>query len=374
MKLEVLIAIKSQGKKDINAILSSMNIDSFARIAVYHYNGSKEEQIDFKGHLVHIYYIAEGTKVAAYNALLKLTDADVALFADPTTKYAPGYSNIIESAFDASPRCDGALFGASKEGKRVGVREVRKHSFSALCMKTNVLRERGISFIDLDDGAYDEGVINVFRHECVAWPSRCIGKGTQILTKDEPLICDEANMAFYDSHHIGTMWPCASLIRHTKQDKKKRLSLRAHINEARKGHRADLFWGYEGENKPIKENPFPFVISLISMLGLAVQLVLSLLIVFTEVQYIPIWVSLIFLVLFVVIYAFASPKTHNAKAIRLTGIAAGIASFAGALTTYLLMNVSWAMSVYGAFICLAVVLGVMYCFSLAHIGRLNLVR
>ena len=369
MKIEVLIAIKSKGKKDISAILSSMNIDSDARIAVYHYNGAKEEKLDYKGHTVCVHYIAAGTKMAAYNELLRLTDADVVLFADPTQRFVSDYGDQIESAFTLYPKCDGMLFGAKKDGKRVGVKEARKHSLSALCMKVTVLREREMAFIDVDDEAYNEGAANAFRHEFVSWPSRCVGNSETILKNDDSIEKDVMNYAFYHSHRLGILWPAASLIQFFRLDKKKRGTLRAHLKEAGAGHRAYLFRGYEEENKPIKENPLPFAVSVISMLGFSIQLILSLLIVFTEVQYIPIWVSLIFLVLFAVIYAFASPKVRNAKVIFVSRITIGMVSFAGALVTYLSMNISWAMSIYGAFICFAVVIGLAYCFVLPRRGR-----
>ena len=363
MKIEVLIAIKSKGKKDISAILSSMNIGSDARVAVYHYNGAKEEKLDYKGHSVCIHYIVAGTKMAAYNELLKLADADVILFADPTQRFVSGYGGQIESAFTLYPKCDGVLFCAKKDGKRVGMKEARRHSFSALCMKAAVLHERGMAFTDMGDEAYNEGAADVFRHEFVAWPSRCAGKIENILTNDVPLECDEISCAFYDSHRLGILWPAASLIRFIRLDKKLSGTLRSHFRKARTGHRAYLFRGYEEENAPIKGNLLPFAVSIISMLGFAAQMVLSLLIVFTETQYIPIWVSLIFLVLFAIIYAFASSRAHNANAILANGIAISLTSFGVGLATYLFAGASWAMSIYGAFICLVVVFGLVYCFA-----------
>ncbi len=362
MKIEVLMAIRSKGKKDINAILSFINLDSDARIAIYHYNGVKEERLNYNGHTVNVHYIADGTKMAAYNSLLSLTDAGVVLFADPTQKLITGYQQVIENAFEEKPKCDGILFGAGKEAKRVGSKEVFKHSFAGLCMKTSVLRERELTFIDMDDETFNEGVISVFRSDFVVWPSRCFGRMDPILLNDAPIELDETNHAFYDTHRIGIAWSFMSFGRYLKQDKRKR-SFKDHLKDARAGYHAYLFRGYEEENKRIKENPLPFIISVISLLGLAIQLVLSLLIVFTEVQYIPIWVALVFVVLFAVIYAFAAPKVHNAKAILINGVSVGLASFAAALITYLTMKVSWAMSIYGAFICLVVVLGVMYCFA-----------
>ncbi len=362
MKIEVLMAIRSKGKKDINAILSSINLDSDVRIAIYHYNGAKEERLSYNGHTVNVHYIADGKKMGAYNTLLGLTDAGVVLFADPTQKFITGYQQVIENAFEEKPKCDGILFGAGKEAKRVGSKEVFKHSFTGLCIKTSVLRERELTFIDIDDETFNEGVISVFRNDFVAWPSRCFGKADPIILNDEPIQLDEINRTFYDTHRIGIAWPFLSLGRYLKKDKKKR-SFKDHLRDARAGHHAYLFRGYEEENKRIKENPLPFVIMVMSLLGLAIQLVLSLLIVFTEAQYIPIWVALVFVVLFAVIYAFAAPKVHNAKAILINGISIGAVSFAAALITYLAMKVSWAMAIYGAFICLVVVLGVIYCFA-----------
>ena len=369
MKIEVLIVIKSKGKKDISAILSSMNIDSDARVAVYHYNGAKEEQLDYKGHKVCVHYIAAGTKMAAYNELLKLTDADVVLFADPTQKFVSGYRGQIESAFALYPKRDGILFGAKKDGKRIGTKEVRRHSFSALCMKTSVLHERDMAFIDIDNETYNEGATDVFRHEFVAWPSRCVGKIRPILVNGEPLTIDEANCAFYDSHRLGVLWLVTSFVRFLRLDKEKRGSLKNYLKEARIGNRDYLFKGYGKRNIPIKENPFPFVMSLISMVGFAVQLVLSLLIVFTEVQYIPIWVSLIFLVLFAVIYAFTLSKTHDVKVVLASGFIISLASFGGGLATFLLLNVSWTMAVYGALICSMAVGGLAYCFAPRQLNR-----
>ena len=367
MKIEALIAIKSKGKKDIPAILSSMNIDSDARIAVYHYNGAKEEKLDYKGHSVCVHYIAAGTKMAAYNELLKLSNADVVFFAEVTDKFVQDYQSIIGPCFAKHPRCDGVLFGVEKDDLRIGIKMAKRYSFSALCMKISALQERRLAFIDVDDEAFDAGAIDVFRHEFVAWPSRCAGSSEVLSRNDGFLTRDEASDAFYDTFRIGAGWSLASLCRFFRR--KHGSSLRAHFKKACAGHEAFLLGNYEKENEPIRKNPFPFVILLISMLGLAVQLSLSLLIVFTEVQYIPIWVALIFAIVFAAIYTFALPKVHNAKAVIANGLAIGAASFIGALVTYLCMGVSWAMSIYGAFICLVVVLGMVYCLAPSKVRK-----
>ncbi len=362
MKIEVLMAIRSKGKRDIHAILSSIKLQTDARIAIYHYNGARQETLDYEGHVVNVHYLATGEKLNAYNKLLRLTDADIALFVEPSEKLALNYGSVIADAFVSNPKCDGIVFGFSATGRRLKYNDVERCLLGNMCFKISAINNRGLSFESIAGRVFEAASFEVFKRSFLAWPAKVFGVEEPILTSGLSSAFDEKNHVYLDAYQHGILWPMLSLVRYWSKPKKYRPSLSLHLREASTGYQAYLFRGYE-ENERIGGSLLPYAVCVISLLGLATQTVLSLLIVFTEVQYIPIWVSLVFLVFFAVIYAFVAPKVRNPKFIFITGLSVGLTSFIVSLVTYLLMKVSGPMATYGAFICAVVIVGITYCFA-----------
>ena len=362
MRIEILIAIQSEGKKDIRAILSSIGLASDAIIYVYHYNGSKEGQLDFNGHSVMVVYGPAETKIAAYNVLLNIVSGDCFLFVEPTERLVDGYPMLIESALTSNSKTDGIVFGCQCATKRVKYRSRNSLSLSNLCIRSNFVRSRAASFIDPKDKSCFLGSVQSFVRDCLAWPARFAGVSQTILGKTSNPSLSAIDHGFVDSHIFGMLWPFFFVWRFLRADRKERDGFWAYFRKYRQGHSLYVHQGHVAACEPVKNNLPAFVISCISLTGFATQVVLALLIVFTEVQYIPIWVSLIFLALFGLAYAVSSIKVHNNKALRINTASISVAALIAGLVTYLAMGVSWAMSLYGALICFAVILIVVYCF------------
>ena len=369
MKVETLIAIRSDGKKDISSILSYVGLESDALIYVYHYNGEKAEHFIHNGHQVRVCYGPITTKIGAYNSLLAQSNGDVLLFVEPTERLTPGYFNMIEGALADDSKADGVLFGYSKETKRVRFKFDQHQTLAHLCLRKDAVKSINLSFVETGDPAFFDGPVQVFVQDCLSWPLRFIGKTDSLVVPRETPVIDVKNMAFRDARRFGVFSMFLCLPRFAAQKRSERRPVSLFFSDYWEGRRAYLYQGMKSENQPLKKNLLPFVVSCIALLGLATQLVLALLIVFTETQYIPIWVSIIFLIVFVLAYAFSAPKVHNIRATLINGFSAAVAAFLASLITYLSMNASWALSAYGAFVCLAAVLGIMYCFMPSRIAR-----
>ena len=369
MKIEVLIAIRSKGKKDILAALDSIGLMSDALVYVYHYNGTKKDSFRFGNHNVTVFYGGARTKIEAYNWLLLNAGGDYISFLDLSDRLLEGYANHLTSIIQRNLTADGVLFSCSKEIKRVRSTMVKNVILSNLWMKKETVKQRGLAFIDVYDPHYFSGSTQLFVKDFTAWPSRCVGTVKPATTSVKGDCLDTANYGFFDARRFGYLWPLICFARFSHANKEEPIQFKPFFLAYRRGYLAYAYRGFENENKPLKLFIFPFIVSCIAMVGLATQLVLSLLIVFTEVQYIPIWVSLTFIVSFAVTYALASPRIHNVKAILINGFSTAALSFVVGFLTFLALGVSWAMSLYGAFICGTIIAGLTYCFAPRRIKR-----
>ena len=338
------------------------SLESDAYVACYGEEPSSEEAT-LNGHKIHIETVPYKEISLLRNALLEKLPGGYFFFADKDDVLASGYPKVIEDSFASSPRASGIAFGMGHETKRLKTKELLVHGLNGIAFPSEIVKARNVCF--LRDGSSTEsesasGDCFLFDNGC--WPSIIAGKRHTILLQenkgDAPSVLPKAS--FFYSHAFGVLWWLIYLAKQNKLRKKSGVSFKEFWFQGFQGHRSYLRKGMPLNDD--KGNTLAFVVSIVALVGLAVQSVLSLVVTFTETQYIPIWVSLVFLAIFAVAYAIALPKVRPIKNILITTSAVTVAVIAGCLVVLLCLKVNVYLSIFGAFLCACLTIGITYCF------------
>lgn len=137
------------------------------------------EEVEYKGHKIKFFSMAErGVGLSRTHALLR-ADADISLFADEDIVYVPGYEKLVLDAFAEHPEADMLLFNVQampgRETYHIG-KFGKVHTYNcgryptySMAVKTEAVHKRNITFSLLFGGGakYSNGEDSLFIQECI---------------------------------------------------------------------------------------------------------------------------------------------------------------------------------------------------------------
>lgn len=175
MTMQLLVAAMNT---DPLKLAEEMNIDSDA-IVVNQTDRYAYEEVEYKGHTIKFYSMAErGVGLSRTHALLRAS-ADISLFADEDIVYVPGYEKMVLDAFEKYPQADMLLFNVqAMPGRETyhisGFGRVHKFNCGryptySMAVKTEAVHKRNITFSLLFGGGakYSNGEDSLFIQECI---------------------------------------------------------------------------------------------------------------------------------------------------------------------------------------------------------------
>lgn len=137
------------------------------------------EEIEYKGHTVKFFSMAErGVGLSRNHALLR-ADHDISLFADEDIVYVPGYEKMVLDAFAEHPEADMLLFNVQAmpgretyhigEFGRVRTYNCGRYPTYSVAVKTEMVHKKNITFSLLFGGGakYSNGEDSLFIQECI---------------------------------------------------------------------------------------------------------------------------------------------------------------------------------------------------------------
>ncbi len=318
------------------------------------------QEADVNGHKVVFDVLPLCETSALRNALLENVHEGYLFFADIRDSLVTGYAQRIEDAFVKYPRAAGIAFGCL-EDKRLKVKQAREHGIKGAAFPIAAIKSKGITFLRDGVKEIDSACCDCFLFDNACWPSTLMGlKEEVIVSKQIEQETDLSRDAYYYSHAYGILWWLFYWLKNHSYKKEQNMKFRPFWGMGYRGHRDYLRRGIPLDEG--KGSTLAFVISIISLVGLATQAILSLVVTFTETQYIPIWVSLIFLVVFAVAYAFSMPKVRPLRNVIIVTAAVAVASIIGCMIPLLCLGVNVYLSIFGAFLVTCLVIGITYCF------------
>lgn len=175
MTLQLLVA--AMGKAPLE-LAQEMQIDSDAVIVSQggHY---AYEELDYKGHRIRYFAMAErGVGLSRNHSLLRAS-ADICLFSDDDIIYEPGYAQLVLAAFEAHPRADVLLFNVqAMPGRetyhndsfgRVHWYNCGRYPTYSCAVYTRRIHQKNITFSLLFGGGarYSNGEDSLFLRDCL---------------------------------------------------------------------------------------------------------------------------------------------------------------------------------------------------------------
>lgn len=159
-------------------LAEEMNLDSDA-IIVNQTDCYGYEEVDYKGHTVKFYSMAErGVGLSRNHALLR-ADHDISVFSDEDIVYVPDYENKILEVFEQHPEADMLLFNVKAmpgretyhigEFGRVHTYNCGRYPTYSFAVRTEAVHKRNITFSLLFGGGakYSNGEDSLFIQECI---------------------------------------------------------------------------------------------------------------------------------------------------------------------------------------------------------------
>ncbi len=159
-------------------LAEEMQIDSDA-IVVNQTDRYAYEEVDYKGHKIRFFSMAErGVGLSRTHALLR-AEADISLFADEDIVYVPGYEKMVLDAFAEHPEADMLLFNVQampgretyhiSEFGKVRSYNCGRYPTYSMAVKTRAVHKRNITFSLLFGGGakYSNGEDSLFIQECI---------------------------------------------------------------------------------------------------------------------------------------------------------------------------------------------------------------
>lgn len=175
MRMQLLVAAMNT---EPLKLAEEMQIDSDA-IVVNQTDRYAYEEIEYKGHKIRFFSMAErGVGLSRTHALLR-ADADVSLFADEDIVYVPGYEKMVLDAFGEHPDADMILFNVQAmpgretyhiaKTSRVRSYNCGRYPTYSMAVKTQEVHKRNITFSPLFGGGakYSNGEDSLFIQECI---------------------------------------------------------------------------------------------------------------------------------------------------------------------------------------------------------------
>lgn len=175
MRMQLLVAAMNT---EPFKLAEEMQMDSDA-IVVNQTDRYAYEEIEYKGHKIRFFSMAErGVGLSRTHALLR-ADADVSLFADEDIVYVPGYEKLVLDAFGEHPDADMILFNVqAMPGRetyhiattsRVRSYNCGRYPTYSMAVKTQEVHKRNITFSLLFGGGakYSNGEDSLFIQECI---------------------------------------------------------------------------------------------------------------------------------------------------------------------------------------------------------------
>lgn len=175
MKMQLLVAAMNT---EPLKLAEEMQIDSEA-IIVNQADRYAYEEIEYKGHKIKWFSMAErGVGLSRNHALLR-ADADVSLFADEDIVYVPGYEKLVLDAFREHPKADMILFNVQampgretyhiEKTFRVRSYNCGRYPTYSMAVKTEAVHKHNITFSLLFGGGakYSNGEDSLFIQECI---------------------------------------------------------------------------------------------------------------------------------------------------------------------------------------------------------------
>lgn len=299
----------------------------------------------------------------ARNLLINRVSTKLFMFAGLGTALADDYDSAIDSRISQIDKYGAICFGIqTKSFKRCKPTELFGHGIEGIVFNTESVTSRELIFPFSSLSGEGRESVDCFLHDASLWPSTVYPVAEPIFTKDPERTFNQGiqSAAYLNSHRFGILWWFPLL---KKSDSNGNVSLKQRLSAGLEGHRAYLrkeLGADAVENRP--NNVLALVISIISMVGIAVQSILSLLVTFTETQYIPIWLSLLFLVIFVILFAIFVAKVTRKAPLFIATVITAIATGVGCITTLVCLGVNGYLATFGAFICVTLIFGLLYCF------------
>lgn len=175
MTLQLLVAAMNCTPREL---AEKMQIDSDAIIVSQgeHYG---YEELEWKGHRLRYFAMAErGVGLSRNHSLLR-ADADISLFADEDIIYEPGYEKAVLEAFAAHPEADMLLFNVQAMPGRETYRNDRfgrvrwyncgRYPTYSFAVRTEQIHRKNITFSLLFGGGarYSNGEDSLFIRDCL---------------------------------------------------------------------------------------------------------------------------------------------------------------------------------------------------------------
>lgn len=175
MTLQLLVAAMNCEPREL---AKEMQIDSDAIIVSQgeHYG---YEELEWKGHRLRYFAMAEwGVGLSRNHSLLR-AEADISLFADEDIIYEPGYEKAVLEAFDAHPEADMLLFNVrAMPGRetyhndsfgRVHWYNCGRYPTYSFAVRTERIHQKNITFSLLFGGGakYSNGEDSLFIRDCL---------------------------------------------------------------------------------------------------------------------------------------------------------------------------------------------------------------
>lgn len=175
MTLQLLVAAMH---KEPEALAEEMHIDSDA-IIVSQGGEYRYEELDFKGHRIRYFAMAEKGVGLSRNTSLLRAEADISVFADEDIVYEEGYARKVLEAFRQYPQADVLLFNVQaapgretyhtdKFGRVHWYNSGRYPTYS-FALRTEKIHSHNITFSLLFGGGakYSNGEDSLFLHDCL---------------------------------------------------------------------------------------------------------------------------------------------------------------------------------------------------------------
>lgn len=174
MKIQVLVAAMHQTD---HSLLEKMNIQSDV-IVGNQCNYNSVEAFDYKGYRAqYLNFCERGVGLNRNNALMR-ADGDICLFADDDMVYSDGYTDVVESAFNAHPDADVIVFNLTEKEpsryviqapQRVNYLNYLRYGTARVAVKLDRIKMNGIYFNQCFGGGtpHCHGEDNLFLTECL---------------------------------------------------------------------------------------------------------------------------------------------------------------------------------------------------------------
>lgn len=175
MTLQLLVAAMH---KEPMALAQEMQIDSDA-IIVSQGEEYRYEELDFKGHTIRYFAMAERGVGLSRNTSLLRADADISVFTDEDIVYEQDYARKVLDAFGQYPQADVLLFNVQAAPGRETYHTDsfgRVHRYNSgryptysIAVRTRKVQDRNITFSLLFGGGarYSNGEDSLFLHDCL---------------------------------------------------------------------------------------------------------------------------------------------------------------------------------------------------------------